>query len=144
MSSSLSVNVSLKGWAPEGCNPLMIFPLPLHHTLQGKSHLCIPFLGIARPQSHFPYSCVCEQFTYSQDWSTYFLQQNRQTNPGNIKISHRYKSVGTGRQNIIIQFWKEKFPVWKYINRNQTFILDLSALHLQCSQSVEVGALVPT
>ena len=25
------------------------------------------------------------------------LQQNRQTYPGNIKISHRYMSVGTGR-----------------------------------------------
>jgi hypothetical protein len=39
-------------------------------TLQGKSHLCISFLGIARPQSQF--LCVCERFIYSQDWSTYF------------------------------------------------------------------------
>jgi hypothetical protein len=44
----------------------------LVHTLQGKSHLCIPFLGIARPQSQFPHSCVCERFMYSQDRSTYF------------------------------------------------------------------------
>ncbi len=42
------------------------------HTLQGKSHLCIPFLGIARPQSQFPQSCVCERFIYSQDQSIYF------------------------------------------------------------------------
>ncbi len=35
-----------------------------------------------------------------------FLQQNRQTDGGNIKISHRYMSVGTGRQDIIILFWK--------------------------------------
>ena len=34
------------------------------------------------------------------------LQQNRQTDPGNIYISHRLMSVGTGRQNIIILFWK--------------------------------------
>jgi hypothetical protein len=27
--------------------------------------LCIPFLGIARLQSQFPHSCVCEQFIYS-------------------------------------------------------------------------------
>jgi hypothetical protein len=27
-----------------------------------KSHLCIPFLGIARPQSQFPNLCVCERF----------------------------------------------------------------------------------
>jgi hypothetical protein len=41
-------------------------------TLQRKSHLCIPFLGIARTQSQFPHSCVCERFIYSQDRSTYF------------------------------------------------------------------------
>ncbi len=41
-------------------------------TLQGKSHLCIPFLGIVRPQSQFPHWCVCERFIYSQDRSTYF------------------------------------------------------------------------
>ncbi len=29
-------------------------------ALQGKSHLCIPFLGIARPQSQFPHSCVSD------------------------------------------------------------------------------------
>jgi hypothetical protein len=34
------------------------------------------------------------------------LQQNRQTDPGNISISHRSMSVGTGRQNIIILLWK--------------------------------------
>ncbi len=28
------------------------------------------------------------------------LQQNRQTDPGNIYISYRYMSAGTGRQNI--------------------------------------------
>jgi hypothetical protein len=41
-------------------------------TLQGKSHLCIPFLGIARPWSQFPHSYVCERFIYSQDRSSYF------------------------------------------------------------------------
>ncbi len=44
----------------------------VQYTLQGKSHLSIPFLGIARPQSQFPHSCVCEQFIYSQDRSAYF------------------------------------------------------------------------
>ncbi len=33
-------------------------------TLQWKCNLCIPFLGIARPQSQFPHSCVCERFIY--------------------------------------------------------------------------------
>jgi hypothetical protein len=31
-------------------------------ALQRKSHLSIPFLGIARPQPQFPHSCVCERF----------------------------------------------------------------------------------
>ncbi len=31
-------------------------------TLQQKSHLCIPFLGIAQLQ--FPHSCVCEWFIF--------------------------------------------------------------------------------
>jgi hypothetical protein len=34
------------------------------------------------------------------------LLQNSQVDSGNIKISRRYMSVGTGRQNIIILFWK--------------------------------------
>jgi hypothetical protein len=33
-----------------------------------------------------------------------WLQQNRQTHNGNIYFSHRYMSVGIGRQNIIILF----------------------------------------
>ncbi len=45
-------------------------------ALQRKSHFCIPFLGIARPQSQFPHLCVCDRFIYSRDRSTYFLQQN--------------------------------------------------------------------
>ncbi len=44
----------------------------LMSTLQRKSPLCIPFLGIARPQSQFLHSCICERFIYSQDLSTYF------------------------------------------------------------------------
>ncbi len=53
-------------------------------TLQRQFRLYIPFLGIARPQPQFPHSCVFERFLYSQDQSTYFLQQKRQTLRGNI------------------------------------------------------------
>ncbi len=71
-------------------------------TLQGKSHLCIPFLGNARPQSRFPHSCVCERFIYSQDRS---LQQNgrpilEMTEPGNTSISHRYISEKLGDRTL--------------------------------------------
>jgi hypothetical protein len=47
-------------------------------VLQRKSHLCIPFLGIARPQSQFPHSCVWERFIYYQDRSPYFPEKNMQ------------------------------------------------------------------
>ncbi len=53
-------------------------------TLQRQFHLYIPFLGIARPEPQFPHSCVFERFIYSQNQSTYFLQQNRQTHRWNI------------------------------------------------------------
>ncbi len=49
-----------------------LFVPRLYDTLQRKSHLGIPKKGIARPQSQFPHSCVCERFIYSQDQSTYF------------------------------------------------------------------------
>ncbi len=82
-------------------------------ALQGKSLLCIPLLEIARPQSQFPHSCVCERIIYSQDWSTYFLQQNRQTDLGNIYISHRYMSVGTGRHyNFVLEITVSFHFIW--------------------------------
>jgi hypothetical protein len=61
--------------------PMVIINLT---TLQRQFRLYIPFLGIARPQPQFPHSCVFERFIYSQDQSTYSLQQNRQTHRGNI------------------------------------------------------------
>ncbi len=35
-----------------------------------------------------------------------WLQQNRQTDPGNISIAHRYMNMEIVRQNITILFWK--------------------------------------
>ncbi len=35
-----------------------------------------------------------------------WLQQNMQTDPGIIYITHRYMNVEIGRRNIIILFWK--------------------------------------
>ena len=67
--------------------------VPFRSTLQRQFRLYIPFLGIARPQLQFPHSYVCERFIYSQDRSTYFLQQKRQTHHGNIQFAHRHMNV---------------------------------------------------
>jgi hypothetical protein len=43
------------------------------------------------------------------------------------RITHRYMNVEIGRQNIIFIFGNNEaaqLHFWKYINRNQTFILD--------------------
>jgi hypothetical protein len=62
----------------------------IFHTLQRQFRLYIPFLGIARLQPQFLHSCVCERFIYSQDRSTYFLQQKRQLHRGNTYIIYIY------------------------------------------------------
>ncbi len=59
-----------------------------------------------------------------------------------ILISQRYMSVGTGRQNIMIMFWKEQFHFWEYINVNQTFISD-SHRPFICSVHGGAGAQSP-
>jgi hypothetical protein len=52
----------------------------------------IPFLGIARPQSQFPHSCVCEQFGYSQHRSTYLAAAEQTDQSGNtLNLSQIYE-----------------------------------------------------
>ncbi len=82
------------------------------YTLQRQFRLYIPFLGIARPQTQFPHSCVFERFIYSQDQSTYFLQQNRQTHRGNISFAHRHMKVEIGTEAPIFLFWKYLFQIF--------------------------------
>ena len=83
-------------------------------TLQRQFRLYIPFLGIARPQPLFPQSCVCERFIYSQDRSTYFLQQKRQTHRGNIKFVHRHMTVEIGTETPIFLFWEYLFQIFVF------------------------------
>ncbi len=65
--SKLKVNVVMLLWY-HNCAKCLI----LNCTLQRNFELCIPRKGIARPQSQFPHSCVCERFLYSHYRSTYF------------------------------------------------------------------------
>ncbi len=60
-----------------------VFFIAFRPTLQRKSHLCIPRKGIARPQSQFTLSCVSDLYIPIIG-PNIFLQQNRQTDPGNI------------------------------------------------------------
>ena len=83
----------------------------IFYTLQRQFRLYIPFLGIARPQPQFLHSCVCERFIYSQDRSTYFLQQKRQLHHGNTLFANRHMNVEIGLRprysfsgNICFQF----------------------------------------
>ncbi len=66
-------------------------------TASERSDFCIPRNETARPRSQFPHSCICEQFIYSHDRSTYFAAAKYWPNdPGNIEIAYRYMNVELG------------------------------------------------
>jgi hypothetical protein len=94
-------------------------------ALQRKSHLCVPFLGITQPHIHVSVSNLYIPRIGPHIW----LKQNKQSNLGNIEISHRYMSVlkELGDRILFFCFGNKvaaQFHFWEYINGNHTFILD--------------------
>ncbi len=85
-----------------------------------KSHLCIPFLGIVRPQSQIPHSCDCERFIYSQDRSTY-----------NISCSRIGRSI-VGIYKSLTDTWMWKLGLWPRNSQKRIICFEFSVLVL-CS-----------
>ncbi len=67
-------------WEPFILYQVRIMVSNLNRFVSAFTATKIPFMYSfsANFESQFPHSCVCERFIYSQDRSTYFLQQNRQ------------------------------------------------------------------
>jgi hypothetical protein len=110
--------------------------------MQQKSHLCIPFPGIARPYFQFPHSCTYERFINSQDRSTYFQHQNRQLDHGNISIAHRQMNVGIGTvtwpRNSFSGNICFKLPYWFCAVQGWKHILPRHSLYIYKMKSSEL------
>ncbi len=106
----------------------------LWYALQGKSHVCIPFLGMARPCSKFPHSCVCERFIYSQDRSTYCISCSRIGR----SIVGIYKSL--------TDTWMWKLGLWLRNSFSGIFVFNFSVLVLCSVESSRItlpGSWIP-
>ncbi len=116
------------------------------YTLRRKSHFCIPFLGIARPQLQFPHSCACERFIHSQDWSTYFLQQNRQIHRGNVHINrsqtHECGNWDCGRAIPFLGIFVSNFRYWFFAVHRYTQKNFRNACYQVgfCTEGISTGA----
>ncbi len=120
-------------------NGLTMYPQNVWPTLQGKSHLCIPFLGIARPQSQFPHSCVCEWFIYSQDQSTYFPaaeQLDRSWKYINLSQIYECRNWETEHFNYVLEITVSFLGIHKW--EPDIYIGFSPALHLQCILLIRV------
>jgi hypothetical protein len=95
------------------------------------------FLGIARPQSQFPHSCVYEQFIYSQDRSTHFLaaeQADRSWKYMNLSQIYECRNWETEHYNSVLEITVQLLGIHKW--EPDIYIGFSSALHLQCREMV--------
>jgi hypothetical protein len=106
-------------------------------ALQGKSYLCIPFLGIARPQSQNDiHVSVSDLYIPRIGRSTYFLLQNKQIDCGNKYINrsqtHECGNLDCGRAIpflgiLVSNFWHWFFEVWSVkIRMFETWVTSFS------------------
>jgi hypothetical protein len=72
-------------------------PFNTGKTQYRKSETNIPRKGIARPQSQFPNSCVCERFLYSHDRSAFLLQESMRTDPAVKHIRPKAVDAAIGK-----------------------------------------------
>ncbi len=93
--------------------------------------VCIPFLVIARPQSQFPHSCVCDRFTY-------FLQQNRRADPSweyiNRSQTHECGNWDCGRAIPFLGIVVSNFRNWFFAVCENNFELTQYSLCLSFLQ----------
>ncbi len=104
---------------------VMLTPITLA-TLQGKSHLCIPFLGIAGPQSQFPHSCVCERF-YIFPGSVHILSWKYM----NLSQIYECRNWETGHYHCVLEITASFLGIHKW--EPDIYIGFSPALHLQCT-----------
>jgi hypothetical protein len=107
------------------------------YTLQRKSHLCISRKGIARPQSLFLHSCVCERFISFQDWSTYFSAAEY--------INRSLNTTLTTEKSFSLSWNKLSFTLFGRVSAAETFLQESinRAQHIRCSQINNGAAFVP-